>query len=157
MLASASSASNSEDDDRFFQIEKSFVLPRPTPASQQSNPNIENLGNHGEPRILTDISRLEEFDIQRTLLPISHASLPLSSTNQIHEQDSTVSSLHLRSYIPLTRPGAVPAGQMQVSKSTSEINPVSREEMSALSSSFLFNFAFLEWNIFLADLQQRVE
>lgn len=81
---------------------------------------------------LTDMTRLEEFDIQRTLLPVSHASVPLSgAAGSSNDQESSVPSLNLRSYIPLTRPGV--GGAIPLTKFTDESQTVSREGLSALS------------------------
>ena len=165
MATVSSSASASDDDERMFnvrqtsripftlslrslpwQIEKTFTLPRPTPASQQSTQNVDssvgvsNIDHKPSVPPLAEISRLQEFDIQRTLLPISHASVPLSS-NIANENDSSAASLHLRSYVPLSRPGM--NGINPVTKSTDTTQSTSREGLSVLSSKTRISFIHL--------------
>ena len=78
------------------------------------------------------MTRLQEYDIQRTLLPVSHASVPLSTVGSSGgDQESSVGSLNLRSYVPLTRSGT--GATLPISKFPDESQTVSREGLSALS------------------------
>ncbi len=79
---------------------------------------------------LLDLPRLQEFDIQRTLMPMSHASVALSTINN-NPNDPTIPSSNLRSYVALSRPGANTTNRMP--KSIDVTNPVSRQELSILS------------------------
>lgn len=139
----SSSASTSDDEEHLFQIEKSYTVARPTPASQQSILHVDSIVPNlttdipGKPAQLTDISRLQEFDIQRTLLPVSHASVPLSTVNASNANDPSVPSSNLRSYIALPRTGA--NGTNRIVKSIDETNPISRTELSVLSGKNTFN------------------
>lgn len=139
----SSSASTSDDEDRLFQIEKSYTVARPTPASQQSTQHVESVGTNlhadtpARPVQLTDITRLQEFDIQRTLLPVSHASVPLSTASTVNANDPSVPANNLRSYIALPRTGA--NGNNRIIKSIDENNPISRTELSVLSGKSVFN------------------
>ena len=108
-------------------------MARPTPASQQSttNPDLANApvnaDTQSKPGQLGDISRLQEIDIQRTLMPMSHTSVSLTDTSG---NDLTIPSSNLRSYVALSRPGV--NGPNRNLKSI-ETNPASRAELSVLS------------------------
>lgn len=77
------------------------------------------------------MSRLQEFDIQRTLMPMSHASVSLSTINTSNASDPTAPSSNLRSYVALPRPGM--NGNNRAMKANDEANPMSRTELSVLS------------------------
>ncbi|CAF2135435.1 unnamed protein product [Rotaria magnacalcarata] len=131
------SSSASDDDERLFQIDKSLPVLRPTPASEMSSQNVDLTGtsSNGDSKQklvqFGEISRLQEFDIQRTLMPMSHASVTLSSVNANNGIDPTVPSGNLRSYVTLSRPG-VSTNAREV-KSVETGNPVSRADLSILS------------------------
>jgi hypothetical protein len=83
---------------------------------------------------LNELPRLQEFDIQRTLMPMSHASMPLSAVNSNNGIDSSVPSVNLRSYVALSRPGISP--NIRNGKAGDVLNTVSREDFSALSGNY---------------------
>jgi len=117
-------------------------MARPTPASQQSTQHIDltginaNKDNQQKSTQLIDLPRLQEVDIQRTLMPISHTSVPLSSMNSNNGGDPSVPSSNLRSYIALSRPGM--NGNTRNGKAHDAINPISRTELSVLSGKICF-------------------
>jgi hypothetical protein len=117
-------------------------MARPTPASQQSTQHIDltgtniNIDNQQKSTQLIDLPRLQEVDIQRTLMPMSHTSVPLSSTNSNHGSDPSIPSSNLRSYVALSRPGIT--ANMRNIKAHDTINPVSRIELSVLSGNILY-------------------
>ena len=122
-----------------FQIEKSFTMARPTPASQQSTQHIDSAGtnpnadNQPKSSQLLDLPRLQEVDIQRTLIPMAHASVTLPAVSTSGGNDPTVPSSNLRSYVALPRPGM--NGNNRNVKSIDVTNPVSRIELSVLSGT----------------------
>ncbi|CAF1176649.1 unnamed protein product [Rotaria sordida] len=137
MVTALSTTSTSDEDERLFNIDKTFTALRPTPASQQSSQHAEsisgnlNTDNKPKPTQLSEISRLQEFDIQRTLMPMSHASVPLSSVNSNNGTDPSVPSVNLRSYVTLSRPGI--GTNIRNEKTNDTIHPVSRTDLSTLS------------------------
>jgi hypothetical protein len=82
---------------------------------------------------LGEISRLQEFDIQRTLMPMSHSSAPLSTVHSNSGVDPSIPAINLRSYVALSRPGI--GGNIRNGKSNEVIHPVSRTDLSVLSSN----------------------
>lgn len=64
-------------------------------------------------------------------MPMSHASLSLSTINTSNASDPAVPSSNLRSYVALPRPGM--NANNRVIKSVDEANPMSRTELSVLS------------------------
>jgi hypothetical protein len=85
---------------------------------------------------LSEISRLQEFDIQRTLMPMSHSSAPLASINANNGIDPSVPSINLRSYVALSRPGM--NGNARNGKANDIIHPVTRTDLSILTSNSNF-------------------
>lgn len=108
-------------------------MARPTPASQQSVQHADSTGidNQQKTSQLMELSRLQQVDIQRTLMPMSHASVPLSTVNSNNGNDPSIPSSNLRSYIALSRPAV--NGNLRNIKSDDVTNPVSRIELSVLS------------------------
>jgi hypothetical protein len=94
---------------------------------------------------LSELTRLQELDIQRILMPMSQASTPLLPvfTNDI--VDPTVPSLNLRSYVALSRPGI---SNIRLGKAIDVIHPVSREGLSAVSGNLtVFSVSYLMLSI----------
>lgn len=79
---------------------------------------------------LNELTRLQELDIQRALLPMSHSNTRLLSAFTHNAIDPCVPSLNLRSYVTLSRPGV---SRIRIEKSNDIITPASREGLSALS------------------------
>ncbi|CAF0725747.1 unnamed protein product [Rotaria sp. Silwood1] len=158
MVTALSSTSASDEDERLFNIDKSFTLPRPTPASQQSSQNAEitsgNVNTDTKPKQtqLSDITRLQEFDIQRTLMPMSHASVPLSSANSNNGTDPSIPSVNLRSYVTLSRPGV--GGNIRNGKTNETIHPVSRTDLSTLSVTSQLTNPRTPFNSTVGDLRR---
>jgi hypothetical protein len=117
-------------------------MARPTPASQQSIQHADLTGSNfstaaqQHSRQLIDLPRLQEFDIRRTLMPMSHASVSLSTVNSNDGIDPSIPSSNLRSYVALSRPEV--SGNNPNVKSTDVVNPVSRTELSVLSGKKYF-------------------
>lgn len=76
------------------------------------------------------MTRLQELDIQRPLMPMTHASTTLLPAFTNNGMDPCVPSLSLRSYVALSRPGI---GGMRMGKPNEVMTPVSREGLSVLS------------------------
>ena len=90
-----------------------------------------NTGIKERPAQLGDIPRLQELDIQRTLLPMSHSSVSISSANANNGADSSTPPINLRSYVPLSRSSVV--GGVSNGKTNNAADPVSRTDYSTLS------------------------
>jgi hypothetical protein len=102
-----------------FQIDQTF--PNSHPNGQVGTSSSANL------------TRLEEVDAQRTLLPIAHpsASLAVASPTQRLDTPGTAAAQR-RSYLPLSRPGT--AGRLIASKSVDQDRSSTPEHISTLSS-----------------------
>ncbi|CAM2723662.1 unnamed protein product [Rotaria socialis] len=152
------SSSASDDDERLFQIDKSLPVLRPTPASEMSSQNVDltATSSNGDSKQklvqFGEISRLQEFDIQRTLMPMSHASATLSSVNANHGIDPTVPSVNLRSYVTLSRPGV--STNARDIKSIETGNPVSRADLSILSVASQITNPRTPFNSTVGDLRR---
>ncbi|CAF4030211.1 unnamed protein product, partial [Adineta steineri] len=96
------SDTSENDDEKLFHINESFT---PTTTTPQLN----------------ELPHLQEYDIQRTLLPVSH-----TSTNSNNGIDT---SSNLRTYVPLTRPNL--SGNKK--SNTNVKNPVISTDVSSLS------------------------
>jgi len=110
--------------------------------TRQPNDSIDS-GTHPQQFTiqLSDLTRLQQFDIQRTLIPISHVSAPLLSAFANNSIDPGVPSLNLRSYAAFSRPGN---GNVRMRKPNEIIHPVSRESFStALGSLIHQSFCFV--------------
>ncbi|CAF4038343.1 unnamed protein product [Rotaria sp. Silwood2] len=158
MITALSSTSTSDEEERLFNIDKSFSLLRPTPASQQSSQHAElaggNVNTDTKPKQtqLGEMPRLQEFDIQRTLMPMSHASVPLASANTNNGTDPSVPSVNLRSYVTLSRPGI--GGTVQNGKTNDTIHPVSRTDLSTLSVTSQLTNPRTPFNSTVGDLRR---
>lgn len=84
---------------------------------------------------LEGLTRLQELDIQRPLMPMTHASTSLPPAFTNNGVDPCVPSLNLRSYVALSRPGI---GTLRMGKSNEIMTPVSREGLSVLSGRFVW-------------------
>ncbi|CAF3083058.1 unnamed protein product [Rotaria socialis] len=130
MLTQLPTMNSPYDDEPQFNIETSFPVPSVAPTGQQNNSTGINTDDGSEPVQLNELTRLQELDIQRSLMPMSHASTPLLSAFSKNGIDPCVPSLNLRSYVALTRPGI---GNDRIRKPTETIVRVSRESVSTLS------------------------
>ena len=86
------------------------------------------------------MTRLQEIDIQRTLMPTSHASTTLLSAFSNDAVDPCVPSLNLRSYVALSRPNA---SNLRMEKSHEIISPLSREGFSVTSGIEIQSFIII--------------
>lgn len=73
---------------------------------------------------------MQEIDIQRALLPVSHTNTPLLAVFNNNGVDPCVPSLNLRSYVALSRPGVE---LWQTEKPNENVRSVSRERFSVYS------------------------
>ncbi|UJR25758.1 hypothetical protein I4U23_007112 [Adineta vaga] len=118
--------SNNADDknQQLFHIDRSFTSTQQTSTSSQSSQHIETT-NENINKETSELPRLQEFDIQRTLLPVSHNSVSLATTNSNSGNDASGS---LRTYVPLSRPNI--SGSR---KSVDLKNPILSTDISSLS------------------------
>jgi hypothetical protein len=86
---------------------------------------------------MIELGRLQELEIQRTLMPISHTSTSLLSAFTNSTIEPYVPSMNLRSYVALSRPGI---GNVRRGQSNDLITPISREGLSAISGIFHRSF-----------------
>jgi hypothetical protein len=101
--------------------------------TRQTNDSIDGSTHPTQLTIqLSDLTRLQQFDIQRTLIPISHVSAPLLSAFANNSIDPGVPSLNLRSYAAFSRPGN---GNVRMRQPNEMIHPVSRESHSTALGS----------------------
>jgi hypothetical protein len=102
------------------------------PPSRSSTNGQRNGRNDTQqkPIKLNGLTRLQELDIQRALMPVSHVTSPLLSGFKNNGIDPCVPSLNLRSYVSLSRPGF---GNILMAKPNDIIAPASRERLSVLS------------------------
>ncbi|CAF1103640.1 unnamed protein product [Rotaria sp. Silwood1] len=122
---------SSDDDEPCFNIEKSFVLPQTLQTDQQNDSNGNNIDTEQKPIKLSELTRLQECDVQRALMPMSHSSTPLLSAFTNDGIDPCVPSLNLRSYVALSRPGI---GNPRVRKPSETITRISRDSLSTMSA-----------------------
>lgn len=80
-----------------------------------------------------ELGRLEELEIQRTLMPMSHTSTSLLSAFTNSAMEPYIPSMNLRSYVALSRPGI---GNVRRGQSNDVMTPISREGLSAMTGSF---------------------
>ncbi|CAF4385732.1 unnamed protein product [Rotaria sp. Silwood2] len=126
-----SSISSSDDEEPHFNIEKSFVLSPALSADQQNNSTGSNIDTEQKPIKLNELTRLQEFDIQRALMPMTHASTSLLSAFTNNGIDPCVPSLNLRSYVALSRPGI---GNARTRKPSETLTRISREGLFTVSA-----------------------
>ncbi|CAF1034542.1 unnamed protein product [Rotaria sordida] len=126
-----SSISSSDDEEPHFYFEKSFVLPQTAPIDQQNDSTDSTIDTEQKPIKLNELSRLQEFDIQRALMPMSHVSTPLLSAFTNSGIDPCVPSLNLRSYVAVSRPGV---GNARMRKPSEAITRISREDRYTISA-----------------------
>ncbi|CAF1676263.1 unnamed protein product [Rotaria magnacalcarata] len=131
MLTQPPTMNSPYDGEPQFHIETSFPVPSSPPTGQQNNSTGINTDDGSKLVQLSELTRLQELDIQRSLMPMSHASTPLLSAFTNKGIDPCVPSLNLRSYVALTRPGI---GHDRIRKPTETIVRVSRESVSTLSA-----------------------
>ncbi|CAF4044319.1 unnamed protein product, partial [Adineta steineri] len=109
-------------------IDQSVVKPRSSPTRQHYDPNGSDHTQQFTIQ-LGDMTKLQEYDIQRTMMPISHTSTPLLSAFANNSIDPCVPSLNLRSYLALQRPGVT---NSRTGKTTEVAHTVSREGASSV-------------------------
>ncbi|CAF3428219.1 unnamed protein product [Rotaria sp. Silwood1] len=148
---------SSDDDEPCFNIEKSFVLPQTLQTDQQNDSNGNNIDTEQKPIKLSELTRLQECDVQRALMPMSHSSTPLLSAFTNDGIDPCVPSLNLRSYVALSRPGI---GNPRVRKPSETITRISRDSLSTMSGIFnsfvcLLSFIKISFNNKLAKSRER--
>ncbi len=111
------------------------------PPSRSSTNGQRNGRNDTQqkPIKLNEFTRLQELDIQRALMPVSHVASPLLSGFTNNGIDPCVPSLNLRSYVSLSRSGY---GNILMAKPNDIIAPASRERLSVLSGILIQWFVF---------------
>ncbi|CAF1201089.1 unnamed protein product [Adineta ricciae] len=137
----------SDEEERFFNINQS-VAPQRTSPTRQQNDSSEAQQFTVQ---LADLPRLQEYDIQRTLMPMSHVSTQLLSAYTNDSIDPCVPSLNLRSYLALSRPCV---GNIRSGKANEVIHTVSREAHSSVSGKRLVTDARTPVNSVSGDLRR---
>ncbi|CAF0855514.1 unnamed protein product [Adineta ricciae] len=116
-----SSTTPTDKEQQLFHTDQSFTTANRTSADLQSNQMTETADGY---KPITELSRLQEFDIQRPIMSVSQNSVPLLTTNTNDTSGS------LRTYVPLSRSSI--SGSR---KSVDLKNPVLSTEISALSGT----------------------
>ncbi len=116
----------------------------PSPQISLSGQQNDSNDNKTDTLQLSEFTRLQELDIQRALLPVSHATTPLLSAFVSNGIDPCIPSLNLRSYVALSRSGM---NNARMEKPNEIIRSVSRERLSALSGILIQSFLFFRFDI----------
>ncbi|CAF3709521.1 unnamed protein product [Adineta steineri] len=145
-----SSVKASDEDERVFNIDQSVVKPRSSPTRQHYDPNGSDHTQQFTIQ-LGDMTKLQEYDIQRTMMPISHTSTPLLSAFANNSIDPCVPSLNLRSYLALQRPGVT---NSRTGKTTEVAHTVSREGASSVSGKNRTSDVYTPFNSTNGDVRR---
>lgn len=94
---------------------------------------------------LGDISRLQELDLQRTMMPMAHTNTNLLSAFSRNPVEPLIPSLNLRSYVTFSRPGASRTSTRN--KSTEILVPAARDIRSGFSSMLTTNYQSTQYLI----------